>query len=165
MSRNLTRKERELLERVHITPLRYEVSLLPPGFPEREPWVLSVERRADLWAVRRVGLYPAKILSIDNTWDDEPAGSVRTSEFKATHYMPLEQALEAARERAVVLEVRCRYGMLTAQEMLDLTEDEKEERDKRGKRNWTGVFEQVRPVDITTIGHGRPWRPEGAGGG
>jgi hypothetical protein len=83
---------------VRVTPVKYEVSVLPLDFEDGYLWTINVEYRGnDLWAImHRVG----NVYGKNGTWSHEHVPGERTDEWLEEYRWPLEEALEKAKELA-----------------------------------------------------------------
>lgn len=88
---------------VSVEAVAYEVTACPADVPDRDMWVLRVERRGpDSWAVLHRSFCWNRST---RDWDHEPNPSNRTDAFKRTHRFPLDQALNIARRQAPLVTI------------------------------------------------------------
>ena len=107
------------LSGVYARPSSYDVSVFPDEMRENpataldaDTWKITVDWRGrGTWAVCHLG----RCLGTDGEWDYEPRPSSREDDWLAGHRVPLEAALDLAREHAPSI----RINGMTAAEILE----------------------------------------------
>jgi hypothetical protein len=87
-----------------VTPTIFEVTVLPPDFPDGYLWTINVEYRgSNLWAIVH---HSSNVYGKTGMWDYEPIPSERTDEWLEKYRWSLHDALEIAQKIAPDLKFR-----------------------------------------------------------